>query len=69
MQTIILNVDGMSCKHCEKAIKTAVRDIEGVRNIKIDLNKKTVKVIFDNIKTDENTIKNTITETGYTVVL
>ena len=42
-----LNVEGMSCSHCENAIKTAVTSIEGVTDVTVDLANKTVTVAHD----------------------
>ena len=37
MKTI--KVKGMSCQHCVKAVTKALGDIEGVRDVKVDLAK------------------------------
>ncbi|HEY5555984.1 cation transporter [Acetobacterium sp.] len=39
---IILNVEGMSCAHCEKAVKNAVGELDGVESVTVDLPRKTV---------------------------
>ena len=66
MQTI-LNVEGMSCSHCEKAVKEAVSAIKGVSAVKVDLEKKTVTVIHEE-NVGVNDIKVKIEEEGYEVM-
>jgi copper chaperone len=68
METMIYNVPGMSCSHCEHTIKEAVAGLDGVGDIVIDLEEKTVKVSFNPGKVIEDSIKNTIKDQGYDVV-
>jgi copper chaperone len=32
-----IRVKGMSCQHCVKAVKEALEDVAGVRNVRVDL--------------------------------
>lgn len=68
MENKVLNVEGMSCSHCENAIKIAVGALDGVKEVSVDLNKKTVTVNFDNSRVSADKIKNEIEEQGYDVV-
>ena len=66
MQTI-LNVEGMSCSHCENAVKRAVSAIKGVSAVEVDLAGKTVTVSHgENVGVD--TIKAKIEEEGYEII-
>jgi Cu+-exporting ATPase len=67
VKNLTLNVDGMSCGHCENAVKQAVGNIEGVTNIEVSLAKKTVDVEFDFTKVSVDEIKDAIENQGYTV--
>jgi len=67
MKKIVLDVEGMSCSHCEKAIKEAVSSIEGVLSVDVDLSNKTVGVHYDSSIADIDTIINEIDELGYEV--
>ena len=62
-----LNVEGMSCAHCENAVKKAVSAIGGVSAVTVDLAGKTVAVIHDESVTADM-IKYEIEEQGYDVV-
>ena len=60
----ILKVEGMTCGHCEKAVKNAVLAISGVTGVAVDLGSKTVTVTHGESVTIEQ-IKNEIEEQGY----
>ena len=62
-----LKVEGMSCSHCENAVKNAVSAINGVTNVEVDLKNGFVLVTHD-ANVTESIIKNEIEEQGYDVV-
>lgn len=64
MEKISLNVTGMSCSHCEKAVISALEDI-GATEVKASAMARTVHVTFDPAKLTEEAIKKEITEMGY----
>lgn len=67
MEKSILNVDGMSCEHCVKAVKNAVGSIQGVETVEVDLGAKTVTVEHSSdVKLDK--IKEEIEDQGYDVI-
>lgn len=68
MESIVLKVEGMSCSHCENAIKKAVGSLDGVSNVTVYLDKKDVYVEYDNTKVSLDDLKNTIEDEGYDVV-
>lgn len=68
MQTIILNVEGMSCQHCVSAVKGAVEGLAGVSSANVDLDKKTAQVSFDESKVTLAQIKEAIEDQGFDVV-
>lgn len=66
-ETKTLNVEGMSCSHCENAVKKSVGSLNGVNSVAVDLKEKKVTVDFDPEKVTVNTIKDTIEDQGYDV--
>ncbi len=57
-------VPSMSCQHCVNAITNEVSQLNGVQNVKIDLNTKRVSVqTTEQVSTDE--VVNAIKEAGY----
>jgi len=67
MEKIKLNVEGMSCEHCVKAVTKAVSDLAGTGNVKVDLKAGTASLEFDSSKTGLNEIKAAIEEAGFNV--
>ena len=66
MEKIILHVEGMSCAHCERAVKNALTDL-GAKSVKASSKKNSVEVTFSpEIITPEG-IKDEITALGYRV--
>ena len=63
-----LNVEGMSCSHCERAIKNALGELNGVSSTEVDLNGKTVTVEYDMDSLTEDNLIEAIEEAGYDVV-
>ena len=65
---VVLNVPAVSCMHCKSAIEGAVRDIEGVASVNVEVAEKTVSLEYDPDLVDLEEVKNTIEEEGYPVV-
>jgi len=63
-----LNVEGMSCSHCEKAVKNALSEIQGVSDVAVDLEGKTVTVVYDTEQAEEDNLAEAIEDAGYDVV-
>ena len=66
MEKIMLQVEGMTCAHCEKAVKTALLEL-GAKAVKAWAKKKTVEVTFSPDAVTQEEIKNEIKEMGYRV--
>jgi copper chaperone len=63
----ILKVKGMSCQHCVMSVTKALSQLEGIKNVQVDLAKGEVR--FDNIKEiASNRIEKAIEDAGYEVV-
>ena len=67
MEKITLNVQGMSCGHCVKAVEGSVGVLNGVSSVKVDLKAATVDVEFDVKQVSLEQIKETIDDQGYDV--
>jgi copper ion binding protein len=65
MSALELTVPGMSCSHCEHAIKTEVGKVAGVSSVDVDLESKSVVVHGDDI--DRDAVVEAIDEAGYEV--
>lgn len=67
MEKVTLNVSGMSCGHCVKAIEGSVGELKGVSNVKVHLDNGTVDVEFNSSEVSLDSIKETIDDQGYDV--
>ncbi|WCK54845.1 copper chaperone CopZ [Aneurinibacillus sp. Ricciae_BoGa-3] len=68
MENITLNVKGMTCGHCEKAVRTALEELNGISKVSVHLKEGKVDVAFDNAKVSTGQMKEAIEEQGYNVV-
>lgn len=67
MEKVTLNVEGMSCGHCVKAVEGSVGGLNGVSSVKVDLENKKVEVEFNQADVTLDKIKETIDDQGYDV--
>ncbi|QNG60412.1 copper chaperone CopZ [Metabacillus idriensis] len=67
MENVNLNVSGMSCGHCVKAVEGSVGKLEGVSEVKVHLEDGKVNVAFNPEKVSLDKIKETIDDQGYDV--
>jgi copper chaperone CopZ len=65
MSELTFNVPGMSCGHCEAAVKGEVTKVAGVAGVEVDLTTKIVTVSGDSI--DRAAVVAAIDEAGYEV--
>ncbi|MGZ3569918.1 MAG: copper ion binding protein [Thermodesulfobacteriota bacterium] len=62
-----LKVKGMSCQHCVMSVTKALGQLEGIKNVQVDLAKGEVR--FDNTREMAlDQIEKTIEDAGYEVV-
>jgi copper chaperone len=63
----ILKVKGMSCQHCVMSVTKALGQLEGIKNVQVDLAKGEVR--FDNSKEiASNRVEKAISDAGYEVI-
>ncbi|MBB6453481.1 copper chaperone [Salirhabdus euzebyi] len=65
--TITLNVSGMTCGHCEASVKGALKDLDGVQNVDVNLATGKVDVQYEEGKVTEAEMKEAVEEQGYDV--
>lgn len=65
MEKIVM-VKGMTCGHCEKAVKEALEQLEGVKSVAVDIN--TGKVVVEGEGMKDQKIEEAVVESGYEVV-
>ncbi|RDU64700.1 heavy-metal-associated domain-containing protein [Helicobacter sp. MIT 14-3879] len=62
----IIEIEGMSCNHCVEKIKKFVSEVNGVENIEISLENKTLDVVF-NLPANIEAIKEAILDSGFDI--
>lgn len=67
MENAVLNVKGMSCGHCVKAVEGSVGKLDGVNEVKVNLEEGQVTVTYDSNVVSLEKIKETIDDQGYDV--
>jgi len=62
-----VKIKGMSCNHCVMAVTRALNEIEGIKDVKVDLAKG--EATFDEVKpVDMDIVKAQIAKAGYEAV-
>ncbi|HET6992271.1 MAG TPA: cation transporter [Bacteroidia bacterium] len=63
-KTTHIKVSGMTCGHCEKTVRNAISEVDGVIEAKVDLATASAEVVYDDSRTSETQIKSAVNETG-----
>ena len=66
MKELVFNVKGMMCKGCENRVENALKNIDGIEDVKADHNLEQVKVTLSKDVNKEQII-NKIEDIGYEV--
>ncbi len=66
--TKTFNVPDMSCDHCVRAITTELSAIQGVAEVNVDLDQKTVTLTIDETVTDDQIVAG-LDEAGFDVAV
>ena len=61
---ITIKIEGMSCSHCVLAVTEALTEVEGVRDVRIDLERGEAS-FEDDPSVDLDTVKKAVRKAGY----
>ncbi len=64
-QTVVLDVQNMSCEVCPITVRKALDKVPGVAAIKVDFDKKTATVKFDPDRANVAELVKATTDAGY----
>ena len=64
-QTVVLDVQNMTCELCPITVRKALEKVPGVSDAKIDLGKKTATVTFDPDKANVAALTHATTNAGF----
>ena len=62
----ILEVEGMTCGHCKKAVEKALKAVDGVDDALVDLDQKTAEVTL-NKEVADDVLAKAVTDAGYEI--
>ena len=68
METITLNVKGMTCMGCVRSVKNVLEPIPGVSNVEVVLETGKVTLAFDPAQSNTDVFKSAIEDAGYDVI-
>ena len=66
-KTVTIPVYGMSCEHCVKAATNALSAVKGVKDVKVSLEDKNARVVYNDESISLEELESTIIEEGYKV--
>jgi len=64
MKTVTYKIPNISCNHCVHTVEMEVRDLDGVSEVKADVDSQEAKITFDNPATEEG-IKELLAQINY----
>ena len=64
MENLLLNIPAIHCDHCVHTIKMELSEMEGVKSVDVDANKKTANVSYD-LPASEQKIRDLLVEINY----
>lgn len=63
----IIQVEGMQCDHCKRAVEGAVGALDGVAKAEVDLAAKTLALDYDETRVTDAMIAEAIEDEGFSV--
>ncbi|KAK9766013.1 Cu(2+)-transporting P-type ATPase [Basidiobolus ranarum] len=67
METCVIPVEGMTCQSCVRAIEQALKPLDGVDSVSVDLDAKQATVVYDQAVINKQFIIGTIEDCGFEV--
>ncbi|HTQ00784.1 MAG TPA: heavy-metal-associated domain-containing protein [Casimicrobiaceae bacterium] len=68
METITMNVKGMSCGGCVASVTRVLKAVPGVSDVAVTLDPGAARVTFDPAKTGAPALRTAVEDAGYDVV-
>ncbi|HDZ23824.1 MAG TPA: copper chaperone [Desulfobacteraceae bacterium] len=62
----VIKIKGMTCNHCVMAVTKALNEIEGIEDVKVDLEKG--EAFFEGKHIDMDLVRERVKKAGYEVV-
>ena len=68
METITMNVEGMSCGGCVASVTRVLKAVPGVENVHVTLSPGAATVTYDPQRADAGKLRSAVEDAGYDVV-
>ena len=63
--TVEVKLSTMQCSMCSNTVEKALKKVDGVQNVEVNLDAKTAKVTFDDKVTNISALEQAVVKTGY----
>ena len=67
MDSVTLNVNGMSCQGCVASVTRVLKAVPGVTDVTVTLKPGTASVVYDETRTNGAALKAAVEDAGYGV--
>ena len=64
-ETRVLAIEGMTCDNCVRTLTKALKQVNGIKDVKVDRENARAEVTFDTTKTHMPAIHEAILRSGY----
>lgn len=64
-EKVVVNIGGMSCAHCVKTLTRALKQLDGISSVKINLGTEKAYITYNSGLTGTSQMKQSIEQTGY----
>lgn len=68
METLTLNIDGMTCGGCVRSLTNALQAVAGVDSANVSLEQHTATISFDPTQTNRAALEVVVDDAGFDVV-
>lgn len=65
IETREIGIAGMTCDHCVRKVESALRGVNGVKEVHVDLQAALAEVRFDTTRTDLPALHDAMLRSGY----
>ncbi|MBE0613143.1 MAG: heavy-metal-associated domain-containing protein [Burkholderiales bacterium] len=67
MQTVTLEITGMTCGGCVRSVSNVLKALDGVAKAEVSLDKRNAVVDYDPAKVELDQLKRSVVEAGFEV--
>ena len=68
MEQTTLKIEGMTCDHCKAAVNNALKELEGVAEVDVNVKEGTAKVSYESSRVSVSEMNEVVEEQGYDIV-